>query len=653
MYAARPGGARVFSEKSQVRDASAIETADPHAVVSRLKRHLEPTFSFLKDYLGLLCDSTGVGGGGVFFRRENVREALDGLSLEARLWTEFPGNHELVASIERTKRFCSLMRKNEAGFRRCMACDVRMIQRAAGTKRLQIAECHAGLTDIMAPIVVHGNYVGVICLGQFLAKGKSARSFAEVWERIGDIPGLQRGDMEEAFRELAVLDDEQIARLAGRCEQTARTLSDMWESMADLAYQEKQMGRMRQYQERDLAETLLSEGGFSEEEARAQAAALGLRGLPTVALVVQLDPTARASFSLDVHERRRLFAELAQTLHEIESGVPDALVTSIQPGEFVMLLLPRPSRNEDLAKLRLKELAGQIAETGRKRTGAPILVGLGADYGAPRRIAESYQQACRVMWSGDIADIGVDQGDALLASLDERLAGLEQAVEDADQDALVTGFERALRVVASAPGSAHETRRLLFTKIVDRFLDALQAHGADPGPIAEKRRHYLRDFPALDSIDDIVQWFRNHLLGMTAVVAELRASPEERAVSQACAMIASALEAPLSRREIATRLGISEGHFGKVFRRIMGQPFRDYVQSVRMERAQALLLESKRPIGEVALDVGYSDTSAFTRAFTRSCGVSPSEYRESPRDWLRIENTAVRDEERSQNTHSA
>jgi len=85
MNEARLGRSRSFLVKNRMGDAGGPSTADPRAVMSRLKRHLEPTFSFLKEYVALICDSTGVGGGGVFFRRENVREALDGLSLEARL----------------------------------------------------------------------------------------------------------------------------------------------------------------------------------------------------------------------------------------------------------------------------------------------------------------------------------------------------------------------------------------------------------------------------------------------------------------------------------------------------------------------------------------------------------------------------------------
>jgi AraC family transcriptional regulator len=46
-----------------------------------------------------------------------------------------------------------------------------------------------------------------------------------------------------------------------------------------------------------------------------------------------------------------------------------------------------------------------------------------------------------------------------------------------------------------------------------------------------------------------------------------------------------------------------------------------------MERARQLLLSSTFSLAEVALAVGFSDQSAFTKAFTRMHGCSPGAFR--------------------------
>ncbi|WP_202436404.1 AraC-like transcriptional regulator QhpR [Vibrio eleionomae] len=58
-----------------------------------------------------------------------------------------------------------------------------------------------------------------------------------------------------------------------------------------------------------------------------------------------------------------------------------------------------------------------------------------------------------------------------------------------------------------------------------------------------------------------------------------------------------------------------------------GVTFRQLLESVRCEMATSYLQQPKLSITEMGLLLGYSETSAFSRAFRRWFGVSPSQYR--------------------------
>jgi len=53
--------------------------------------------------------------------------------------------------------------------------------------------------------------------------------------------------------------------------------------------------------------------------------------------------------------------------------------------------------------------------------------------------------------------------------------------------------------------------------------------------------------------------------------------------------------------------------------------------AIRLRRAADWLQHTDRPVVEIALDLGYSDASNFTRAFRRQTGVSPSTFRRQAR----------------------
>lgn len=58
-----------------------------------------------------------------------------------------------------------------------------------------------------------------------------------------------------------------------------------------------------------------------------------------------------------------------------------------------------------------------------------------------------------------------------------------------------------------------------------------------------------------------------------------------------------------------------------------GMTYKDAVELTRRSLASAYLDQRQMPLTEIALLLGYSELSAFTRAFTRWTGVSPSVYR--------------------------
>lgn len=78
---------------------------------------------------------------------------------------------------------------------------------------------------------------------------------------------------------------------------------------------------------------------------------------------------------------------------------------------------------------------------------------------------------------------------------------------------------------------------------------------------------------------------------------------------------------------LAARAKLEERTFLRRFRRATGLRPTEYAQQIRIAKAREALELSRRPIEQIAWEVGYGDPSAFRKLFQRITGLAPADYR--------------------------
>lgn len=90
------------------------------------------------------------------------------------------------------------------------------------------------------------------------------------------------------------------------------------------------------------------------------------------------------------------------------------------------------------------------------------------------------------------------------------------------------------------------------------------------------------------------------------------------------------LEEDLSVEKLSGIAAFSKYHFHRQFSELFGIGVSRYVQLCRLKRASQQLAFRSDSITDIALDSGYEGPEAFARAFRKSIGQSPSEFRKQP-----------------------
>jgi AraC-like DNA-binding protein len=105
---------------------------------------------------------------------------------------------------------------------------------------------------------------------------------------------------------------------------------------------------------------------------------------------------------------------------------------------------------------------------------------------------------------------------------------------------------------------------------------------------------------------------------------------EKKAIEQARTYLDEHFAQGVSLNELAQHVALSPYYLLRVFRAEAGMPPYAYLESVRVRHAQRLI-ETGKPLAEVAVEVGFSSQSHMTRRFKKIIGATPGQYAQQVR----------------------
>jgi PAS domain S-box-containing protein len=121
------------------------------------------------------------------------------------------------------------------------------------------------------------------------------------------------------------------------------------------------------------------------------------------------------------------------------------------------------------------------------------------------------------------------------------------------------------------------------------------------------------------------------IIGLAGISRDLRAPGDRETIPARLARTLEYLEInyadALSPHSLARHAGLSPVRFARLIKRIFRLTPHQLITQTRLATASRLLRETQRSVADIALECGFYDHSAFTRAFRSATNLTPTQFR--------------------------
>ncbi|MBV7274786.1 PocR ligand-binding domain-containing protein [Clostridiaceae bacterium UIB06] len=123
-------------------------------------------------------------------------------------------------------KFCNLLRTTKEGYRRCSNCDAEGGLKSMLLKKPIVYTCHAGLTDLTAPIIVNNVYLGAMLCGQVVIEEHKTRSLVNL-KKLSIELDIPIEDLKAALNEIKSIKRNKIIDSADFLSMFANYIAEM------------------------------------------------------------------------------------------------------------------------------------------------------------------------------------------------------------------------------------------------------------------------------------------------------------------------------------------------------------------------------------------------------------------------------------------
>ena len=126
--------------------------------------------------------------------------------------------------------------------------------------------------------------------------------------------------------------------------------------------------------------------------------------------------------------------------------------------------------------------------------------------------------------------------------------------------------------------------------------------------------------------EDLIDMVCSFIRDVVGIIDEKYNSKNKMIISKVMDYVHHNAGSEITLNDAAVYVSLSPGYFSRLFKKLAGENFIDFVIKVKMEKAKGLIRNGEK-LWSISQQLGYTEVSSFSRIFKRISGMSPQQYR--------------------------
>ncbi|KGA97634.1 hypothetical protein AJ85_09260 [Alkalihalobacillus alcalophilus ATCC 27647 = CGMCC 1.3604] len=320
----------------------------------------------------------------------------------------------------------------------------------------------------------------------------------------------------------------------------------------------------------------------------------------------------------------------------VEDNVPTQrrLTPIIRKDVQVTILLSTLESQESFEEY-IHEVATSIQTKVQEELGLSVSIGVSHPYAELSSTREAYLEGVEVLkyrlkfgQNSILYYKDIEAGSSFQTYFPENVKNeLFDFIKLGEKDKAEEALERLIATIFSKDLTPNQYQISLMRLLNDLIL-LMQTLGIELENVDDKKSLFDQFFE-LKSIEEITNWFRDHIIYPLIQSIQERIQSKYKNISENIIhIIQKEYDTELSLESIAERLHYNPNYLSSIFRKETNISFSEYLSMYRLNMAKQWLIESDLSIKEIAEKFHYNNSQNFIRSFKKKKGITPGKYRE-------------------------